>query len=189
MRMCLRTAGGFTLIEVLVAVLVLAIGVISAAGAQLSALRTRHGSALMSEGVQLASSLADRMRANPAQMRLGADANPYLQWRYDAASGAPTAPPLLCYVAGNCSSEQMAHFDLYDIALALHFGFPGGRVAVCRDAALWDAQRRALSWDCAGGAAAPVVIKLGWRARRADGRPATEGDAPAVAIVVSEVGR
>lgn len=188
MRMRLRTAGGFTLIEVLVAVLVLAIGVISAAGAQLSALRTRHGSALMSEGVQLASSLADRMRANPAQMRRGAGANPYLQWRYDAASGAPPAPPL-CYAEGSCGSEQIAHFDLYEIALALHSGFPGGRVAVCRDAAPWDAQRRQLSWDCAGGAAAPVVIKLGWRGRRADGRATAEGDAPAVAIVVSEVGQ
>ena len=65
-----RLVGGFTLIEVLVAVFVLAVGVMGAVAAQTVALRTRQESALMSHGVQLATSFADRMRANTAQMRL-----------------------------------------------------------------------------------------------------------------------
>ena len=74
-----RLVGGFTLIEVLVAVFVLAVGVLGAVAAQTVALRTRQESALMSRGVQLATSFADRMRANTAQMRLPDGANPYLQ--------------------------------------------------------------------------------------------------------------
>lgn len=179
--------GGFTLVEVLVAVLLLAIGVIGAAGAQVAALRTRHGSALMSDGVQLASSLADRMRANTAQMQRGDGVNPYLQLRYNVAAGAPAVPATLCYHAPGCSSEQIAQFDAYELAAALHAGFPGGRVAVCRDATVWDTARARLSWDCAAAADAPLVIKLGWHARR-DAGAAEPPDqaAPQVAIVVSE---
>jgi type IV pilus modification protein PilV len=90
----LRFAGGFTLLEVLVAVFVLAIGILGAAATQLAALRTRHQSSLMSNGVRLASALADSMRANRAPMRAGDAGNPYLQLDYDAAtiSSAIVAP-------------------------------------------------------------------------------------------------
>jgi type IV pilus assembly protein PilV len=69
-----RVKSGFTLLEVMVALLVLSVGILGAAGAQVVSLRTRHGSALLSNGVQLASSLADRMRANSAQMQVAAGA-------------------------------------------------------------------------------------------------------------------
>lgn len=182
--------GGFTLIEVLVAVFVLAIGIVGAAGTQLAALRTRQQSALMSDAVQLASGLADSMRANVAQMRGGGEANPYLQARYDAAAdGAPPPASPMCHANANCGSAQLANFDIYELKQALYAGFPGGRVVVCRDAQLWDASRAALAWACAGTAGAPVVIKLGWRGKRHDGAAALDGAmefAPSVAIVVAE---
>ena len=181
-----RLAGGFTLVEVLVAVLMLAIGVIGAAGTQLAALRTRHGSALMSEGVQLASSLADRMRANTLQMQRGDGANPYLQLQYNSAAGAPPSPPAMCFAGTACASEQIAAFDLYELASALHASFPSGRVSVCRDATIWDAAAGKLSWNCAGGAGAPLVIKLGWRERGSGGKTGLEDVAPMVAMVVGE---
>ena len=182
--------GGFTLIEVLVAVLVLAIGVVGAAGTQLAALRTRQQSALLSGAVQLASGLADRMRANAGQMRGGDEANPYLQTRYDAAAdGAPPPANPMCDANASCSNAQLALFDIYELKQALHAGFPGGRVVVCRDARPWDAGRGALAWACAGAAGAPVVIKLGWRGKQHDGTAALDGAqefAPSVAIVVAE---
>ena len=187
--MRVRIAGGFTLIEILVAVLVLAIGVIGAGGAQVAAMRQRHASSLLSQGVQLAASLAERMRANSVQMQRGDALNPYLQLRYHAAGGAPGAPAPLCFGADGCSSEQIARADLYDTALALHAGFPAGRVAVCRDAAIWDGGGARLSWDCAGGPGAPIVIKLGWSARRGAGQEQGQEQgqgAPALALVVAE---
>ncbi len=174
---------GFSLIEVLVAVFVLAIGALCAAASQLAALQTRHGTGLMSSGVQLAGALADRMRANAGVMRAADGVNPYAQFDYDALDDGPPAPPgTLCFASADCSSAQMAAFDVYEVAAALHAGFPGGRITVCRDKAVVAANGSALAWSCAGGADAPLVIKLGWRERSADAQQGAQF-APAVAIV------
>ena len=179
-----RFVSGFTLIEVLVAVFVLAVGVMGALAAQTVALRTRHESALMSHGVQLATSFADRMRANTAQMRVPDDANPYLRIDYSAADGAPEAPAQPCHDGAPCDSAAMASFDIYELQRELHASFPAPRFMVCRDAAMWSEETDSLSWDCTGGAADPVVIKLGWRLRPSgDGAPAPH--VPIVAILVS----
>lgn len=182
-----KLVGGFTLIEVLVAVLVLAIGVLGAAGSQLAALRARHGTGLMSSSVHLAGALAERMRANPAQMQAPDSLNPYLQLDYDAlAGGAPAAPAVLCFAGAACSAAQMAAFDLYEIKQALHEGFPGGRVTVCRDRAVVAPAGTAPGWACAGGAGAPIVIKLGWRAAGA-GSDGGAAFAPSVAVIAGGI--
>jgi type IV pilus assembly protein PilV len=167
-----HSVAGFTLVEVLVAVFVLAVGIVGAAATQTLALRTRHQSSLLSAGVQLASTWAGRMRANASQMSLPDAANPYLQLDYDAQSdGAPVAPAALCFGVAQCDAVQMAAFDLHETERAVHATFPGGRVLVCRDAAA--------SWDCAPAAGAPIVIKLGWRAPGQLG-----GTVPSIAMVV-----
>jgi type IV pilus assembly protein PilV len=185
----LPDAGGFTLIEVLVAVSVLAIGVLGAAAMQLTALRTRHHSSLMSDGVQLAGSLADSMRANLGAMRAGDTGNPYLQLRYDAAQDGAPAPVPECQGKAACSAFQLADADLYHVKQALRTGFPGGRVVVCHDSQPWDVARGALRWACGTSAQAPIVIKIGWRAKDARGRDERDGAgdfAPSVAIAVPE---
>ncbi|MEJ7805486.1 MAG: type IV pilus modification protein PilV, partial [Telluria sp.] len=163
--------------------LVLAIGVLGAARAQLAAMQTRQTTGLLSSGVQLAGALAERMRANAPLLRAADTFNPYLAFDYDAmAHGAPALPGTMCFARAECDSAQMAAFDLYEIAQAVHANFPGGRVTVCRDAAIVTGRTAALAWPCVGGPDAPIVIKLGWR---------TKGDqasdqrlfAPSVAIV------
>ena len=125
MRMC--HAGGYTLIEVLVALLVLAIGIAGAAGSQLAALRARHGASLSTQALELASALADRMRANAVLLRAGDD-NPYATLRYDAADdGAPPGASSACYGGAGCGPDQMAQFDADEARAAIHQGFPGGR--------------------------------------------------------------
>ena len=162
-----RYSCGFTLIEILVAILVLAVGILGAAGVQVAALRTRHLTGLMSGGVQVAGALAERMRANSAAMRSGDGLNPYLQLQYEAAAGAPPQPGVLCFGGAGCNSAELAAFDLFEVKQAVYAGFPRGRVAVCRDAVVWSGARRALAWECVATANAPIVIKLGWRDRRA----------------------
>lgn len=142
----MRCAGGFTLLEVLVAVFVLAVGILGAAATQLTALRTRHQSSLMSNGVQLASSLADSMRANRETMRAADSANPYLQLQYEVADGAPQAPTASCFAGAGCSAAQLADAELYQFKNALRAGFPAGRAVVCRDSQVSDGARGALRW-------------------------------------------
>jgi type IV pilus assembly protein PilV len=55
---------GMTLIEALVALLVLSIGLLGVAGLQWQALRSNHGAHLRSQATILAHDIADRMRAN-----------------------------------------------------------------------------------------------------------------------------
>jgi type IV pilus assembly protein PilV len=55
---------GFTLIEVLVALIVLSIGLLGVASLQLVSLRWNHGASLRSQATLLAYDIADRMRAN-----------------------------------------------------------------------------------------------------------------------------
>ena len=165
---------GFTLLEVLVAMFVLAVGVLGAASTQAARARLRQQAALESDAVALASSLAARMRVNPAQMALADASNPYLQLDYDAAGGAPPAPPVQCFGAATCDPAQLAQFDLHELERSVYDGFPGGRIAVCRDAG-----SPALGWTCAAASNAPIVVKIGWR-----GRTGT-GAVPFVAMVVS----
>lgn len=67
-----RLETGTTLIEVLVAVVVLSIGLLGIAGLQLSALRNTQGAYERSAAVILANSLAERMAADRTQAIAGA---------------------------------------------------------------------------------------------------------------------
>ena len=180
---------GFSLIEVLVAVFVLGIGVLGAAATQVTALRTRHESSLVSAAVQLATSLAERMQANASQMHVPDATNPYLSLFYDAASeGAPSPPASLCLADAHCNAAQLAALDVFEFKQAVHRHFPGGRVRVCRDAQPWHGGGHALRWECAPGAA-PVVIKFGWRGKNPDGSAAQDSAQqfpPSVALAIAE---
>ena len=170
---------GFTLVETLVAMFVLAFGVAGAAATQVSSARLRAQAALESEAVQLAASLGARMRVNAHQMALPDAANPYLHVDYDAAGGAPAPPPLYCFASAACDPAGIAAFDVYDTARIVHGAFPGGRIVVCRDDG-----SAAPGWACAGGGGAPVVVKLGWRVPGRAGEPAPDAT-PFVTLVVA----
>ncbi|HWW73550.1 MAG TPA: type IV pilus modification protein PilV, partial [Duganella sp.] len=78
-----RAVAGFTLVEIMIAVLVLALGVVGGVSMQLAALRARHQATLLAQAGWLAAGMAERMRANPGQMRLADGDNPYLTLDYD----------------------------------------------------------------------------------------------------------
>jgi type IV pilus assembly protein PilV len=160
--------GGFTLVEVLVALFVTALGIAGAAALQTLALRSAQEAARLSDGVRLLSSLAERMRANPPAMALPDSANPYAQLDYDASAGPPP-DAASCFADGACNATRLAEFDLADITQALAARYSGARILVCRDGGA------GMGWDCAGGTGAPLVAKLGWRepgaARGADSGP------------------
>ena len=66
-----RHQQGFTLMEVLVAVIVLAIGLLGLAGLQATGLKSNHSAYLRSQATHLAYDVADRMRANRTAARSG----------------------------------------------------------------------------------------------------------------------
>ncbi len=104
---------GFTLIEVLVAMLILAAGLLGLAGLQASGLRQSQNASFRSQATALAYDLADRIRANSGQI------------------GTYTGPaPALnnnCLLAVGCNPTVMANHDMAEWNAAL-LTMPGGGV-------------------------------------------------------------
>lgn len=78
---------GFTLIEVLIAILVLAVGLLGLAGLQVVSLKTNHNAYLRSQATYLAHDAIERMRAN----RVAALSGSYDIGYSETASGASVA--------------------------------------------------------------------------------------------------
>lgn len=150
-------ARGFTLIEVLVALLVVAVGLLAAAGLQARTQALRNHAALATQATLLAVSLAERMAANRTVMAGPDAANPYLQIDVQGAADIPAAPSAACLQGAACDPVALAVQDVQDVLVMAQL-LPGARLRVCRDAG------SAPSWECDRSALAPAFIKLGWRA-------------------------
>src|ERR1700693_5841112 len=165
--MMTSTENGFSLVEVLISVFVLTVGVIGAAGMQLTALRTAQQSAFQTRALHLATEMADQIRANAAQMRLEDGANPYLRVDYQSSSATTRRQPeLSCYGAdAHCDAEQLARFDIDGWLKRIDAELPSGRVRICRDSMPWNAVDQHFNWNCVPSSrtasAASVVIKIG----------------------------
>ncbi len=95
--------GGFSMIELLVAVLVMGIGVLGISGLQLVSMQNNRGALQRAEAVQLAYDVLDRIRANPIGAPVGTP--------YQIAVGDFPGGVIDC-TANNCTQAQMAAFDL-----------------------------------------------------------------------------
>lgn len=131
---------GFTLVEVLAAIAILALAASGVAAMQLHALRTAQHSAYQSTALQLAVELAELLRA---------EAQPVLyQFDYNAAT-----PSVACTQTG-C--------DLAAWKQRVADALPRARVVVCMDST--PVLNDTLRWACSG-AGGPLLIKIGWASR------------------------
>lgn len=156
----LRQAGGFSLVEVMVAACVLALGVIGSADLQMSAWRATQITAEQGTALGLAADLADRLRAVKRQTPWPEGSGPLLQLDQDAM---PQSMPG-CQEA-ICGGGQSAALGAREWMTRLAASLPGARALVCRDAKPWDEAAASYRWECGGGqgGGAPLVIKIGWR--------------------------
>jgi type IV pilus assembly protein PilV len=148
---------GFTMIEVLVAALVLAIGLLGLAGLQSASLRNNHSAYLRSQATLLAYGIADRMRANQAQSVNGSG--------YKMSSYSIPAARTAC-LSGGCSTADMAQNDLHDWETTLNRELPNGKGIVCIDSSPNDGTTAAPACDGSGNV---YAIKIWW----SDDRDAT----------------
>lgn len=100
---------GFTLIEVLVAALVLAIGILGLATTMLMGLKSDQSAYYRSQASAIAYDMADRIRLNRGAADLGSYNN------VDTNSNVP-ADPSCTSSAGGCSSGQQASLDVREWA-------------------------------------------------------------------------
>jgi len=176
-RLCrTRSDSGFTLIEVLVAILVLSFGLLGAAGLQTFAMRGTQSSDSRSIALHLANDIIDRIHGNrysclQATMQPLAGVSGFPGDCYDLLSSAASyrsfsasAPSVSCFGAGaSCTPDVAAANDLWTWLQAVRAQLPGGEAVVCNDATPNDGQPSwassvapgAATYACDGAAVAP----------------------------------
>lgn len=153
---CRATGRGFTLLEVLVAIVVLSFGVLGAVGLQAAALQANKEARYQSSAVALGRELGDLMRGNKdIAIQAVAGSNPYL---VDFTGTLPTANPTCTPCA---SQTEVAQFNMRDWLRRVSDVLPGARVVVCFDATPYSSADGVPQWACSndGGLA---VVKIGW---------------------------
>jgi type IV pilus assembly protein PilV len=137
---------GFALLEALVALCILAVGLLGSMALLLQSLRTSREALHHSVAVQLAGDLAERLRANRAALAA---------YPFDTAA-EPAAVEPACSVGAACSPEDRARTDVAEWRQAL-------------TAALPQAAARLTPSDPADAAGAVWTIEVTWGGSGPDG--------------------
>lgn len=93
------TTHGYSLIELLVAILVIGLGVLGAAGLQLASSQNTRVALEGTTAVILAQDMAERLRANP-------------QGAYAGVADGSAPPGFVDCLAANCAPTELASFDV-----------------------------------------------------------------------------
>lgn len=148
---------GMTMIESLVAIVVLSFGMLGVVGLQAAALQSNKEARYQSSAVRLARELGELMRGNKAvAIEATSGANPYLV-EYSGTLPTTTAD---CFAGACASAQDVASYQIREWLSRVATELPGARVTVCIDDAPFDGDGLP-QWDCsdAGGTA---VVKIGW---------------------------
>jgi type IV pilus assembly protein PilV len=146
---------GFTMVEVLVALIVLAIGLLGIAALYLNSLQAGRTAVYRTGAVNLAADLADRIRMNRTA-----------QAAYGTLFADVEVPVGTCATTGGCSDADLASTDLAswkdEIAQQLPNG--QGQVVVTLPVAAGEPTSYLITVQWAEvGAAAPVSFQLGFQ--------------------------
>ena len=117
-----KNENGFTLIEILIAVVIMGVGLLMTAKMQLVAVQNTQGGYMRAQAANIGYDVIDRMRANVPAVTAG---------NYDLAGGAAKPAPIDC--KGNdadCSTAQMAQFDHFWWRETIEEFLPNGTGAI-----------------------------------------------------------
>lgn len=98
-KLALHNQAGFSLLEVLISVVVLAVGLLGIAAMQLNMIRYNHSAHMRSIAIAQANNMIDSMRANYAGIKSG---------QYNSISGIPAEP-----TCTTCSATETAQRDAH----------------------------------------------------------------------------
>ena len=114
-----RAGRGFSLIEILVAVLIVSVGVLGVAGLQLISLRNNTSAMLRTQAFQSAYEIIDRLRANPDQ-----------DYTITLAADPPVAQDCTNV---DCTPVQMRDYDHATWLADIQAGLPNGDGSIAVD--------------------------------------------------------
>jgi len=158
-----HTASGFTLLEVLISIVIIAFGLLGIVGLQAFALKNNQSASFRLTATTLAGDIVDRMKTNVAGVTTGAydhaDAGAY-------AVGNKVAG---CLAAG-CSPAELAANDLAEWSEKVAQALPGGRAVVCLDSTPNDGTAPGAA-ACDGAGTVGYAVKIWWTDDRTSKTP------------------
>lgn len=163
----MRRERGFSLFEALIAILMVCFGVLGTAGLQLASMRNSTESSSFTQAVRLSSTYAERIRGGLANKTF---VDAYVTATVAAhADHAPSGPN--CSSDAKCeTAQQLAARDAYEWKRSLAAELPAGDGALCRENGDPYAPIDPRAPCGSGDVDAPVVVKVWWRTRAADGQ-------------------
>lgn len=165
-----RSQGGFTLMEVLVSLVIFAIGMLGAAGLQAWSVKAGRQSANLITANNLARNYAEIMQTMPATIDLATNVSGTSRFviSLDSAGIAALASgsAATCQgAASNCTPSDLGDAMIRDWLKHANASLPKFRVVVCRDTAPVEqagADAGKYRWGCGTEGGDTVIIKLGW---------------------------
>jgi type IV pilus assembly protein PilV len=147
---------GFTMLEVLVSIVIVAFGLLGVAGLQAYAVSNNQSAILRVTAASLASDMVDRMKLNtPVFLNNLGSYNKPLAADY-------TIPVPACNTVSGCSVQERAQNDLYEWSQRVLAALPNGRGIVCVDSTPNDGASVAAP-ACDNNGINLYVVKIWWR--------------------------
>lgn len=145
----LKTQQGFTMVEILVTMVVLAVGLLGIAGLETVSMRMNQSAYFRTQASVIAQDIIGRMRANTPGIQV------------DAYNGLPDPQRVSdCLTTTGCLPDEMANNDAFDWITSISRILPSGQGMVCIDSTPDDGAG-SLSASC-DGVGDLYVAKLWW---------------------------
>ncbi len=137
-----RTESGFTLLEVMVALVIFSIGMLGLAGIQAEGIQSNNTAYLRTIAMQHAYNISDLIRANT-------DDAGNVDSTFDNVTSSVGSAPTSCIQAAtggapDCTTSQMAAFDLYHWKKQIQDTLPSGRATIVNNGGVYEIT---IMWD------------------------------------------
>lgn len=154
---------GLSLVEVLVALVIFAFGLLGAAGLQVATLKSNQFAASSAVAVALAREYGEIMQTFPSVViKTNQGTSTFF---FDTETSISSPNPTACNGATvDCTSADLSQALKEDWRARVRFALPGGRAEVCRDSAPRNGSGD-LQWGGCDDIGDLVVVKIGWTAR------------------------
>lgn len=154
-KLVYKKVKGFTLLEVLVAILILALGGVTTLWLQIASIKANTNAKNQATAMQLASDLAGLMRSNPTVASLNNSNNPYLI----SASGEPSSISEGSGLNTSASPQDIARQDIKNWYARVYSELPKAKVVVCFDTTPFSSDGVG-NWECDNDGS--LYVKIGW---------------------------
>lgn len=143
---------GFTMLEVMISIVIIAFGLLGVAGLQAFALKNTQSANFRLTATTLANDMIDRMKSNHVGVSSGS---------YNSPNSSDYAASVNCNGATPCSGALLADFDRAEWARRVQQSLPGGVGIVCLDSTPNDGASAGAP-SCDGNGNVMYVVKIWW---------------------------